>query len=141
MSGLLLDTHVWLWYAEGLAGHISGAALEAVEEARRRRALHVSSISVWEIGMLHAKGRIALALPVREWVRRTLELPGLRIYGLDQDIALESTLLPDEPHGDPADRFLIATARSHDLVLVTADERIIKYGRQGHVHVMALRSG
>ena len=30
------------------------------------------------------------------------------------------------PHRDPADRFLIATARVFDLTLVTADERVIE---------------
>jgi len=28
-------------------------------------------------------------------------------------------------HGDPADRFLVATAKVFDLMLVTADERLI----------------
>lgn len=138
MNGLLLDTHAWLWYAEGVTGRIPMPALQAIEEARRRYDLHVSSVSIWEIGMLHAKGRIALALPIREWVKRALALPGLGLRTMDSEVALESTQLPDAPHGDPADRFLIATARVHGLALVTADAKIIEYGRQGHVHVLAL---
>jgi PIN domain nuclease of toxin-antitoxin system len=31
-------------------------------------------------------------------------------------------------HGDPADRFLVATARVFELRLVTADERLIDPG-------------
>jgi len=30
------------------------------------------------------------------------------------------------PHRDPADRFLVATARVFDLTLVTADEHLLK---------------
>jgi len=54
------------------------------------------------------------------------------------DIAAESTLLPGEPHGDPADRFLIAVARTKGLVLATRDKTIIEYGDAGHVRVLKL---
>ena len=30
------------------------------------------------------------------------------------------------PHRDPADRYLVATARFYDLTLVTADERLLR---------------
>jgi len=33
-------------------------------------------------------------------------------------------------HQDPADRFLIATAVVFDLILVTADERLIRSGNR-----------
>jgi PIN domain nuclease of toxin-antitoxin system len=59
--------------------------------------------------MLCAKGKISLSAPVHEWVKRALALPGLRLQALDAETALESTQLPAKPHGDPADRFLIAS--------------------------------
>jgi PIN domain nuclease of toxin-antitoxin system len=52
--------------------------------------------------------------------------------------AAESTLLPGEPHGDPADRFLIATARTQGLALATRDEHIIEYGKLGFLRVVEL---
>ena len=56
----------------------------------------------------------------------TLAAP-LREAAISHDIALEasSVLLK---HPDPADRFLVATARVFDLTLVTADERLIESG-------------
>jgi hypothetical protein len=42
------------------------------------------------------------------WVGSALAPAGISLVPLDADIASESTLLPGEPHGDPADRFLIA---------------------------------
>jgi PIN domain nuclease of toxin-antitoxin system len=45
--------------------------------------------------------------------------------------------LPGEIHSDPADRFLIATARTRRAVLATHDEKIIAYGKAGHVKVLA----
>jgi hypothetical protein len=52
--------------------------------------------------------------------------------------AAESALLPGELHGDPADRFLIAPARTGGLTLATRDQAIIDYGNAGHVRVLEL---
>jgi len=136
MSGLLLDTHIWLWYAEGVAGRLSPAILAAIDRSRIEHRLHVNAVSVWEVGMLCAKGKISLSAPVGEWVRRSLSMPGIRLQALDAETALESTQLPGSPHGDPADRFLIAAARVHGLGLVTADKKICAYGKAGHVQVL-----
>jgi PIN domain nuclease of toxin-antitoxin system len=62
----------------------------------------------------------------------------LRLLLLDAETALESTQLPDSPHGDPADRFLIAAARIHGLRLVTADRKIRAYGKVGHAQILAI---
>lgn len=137
MNGLLLDTHTWLWYAEGISGRLGGASLTAIEQARLEHRLHVSAITVWEIGMLCVKGKISLSTPVHEWVKQALALPGLHLQALDAETALESTQLPAKPHGDPADRFLIATARVHGLCLVTADGKILEYGKAGYVQALA----
>lgn len=136
MNGLLLDTHVWLWYAEGVPGRLGDAAASAVEKARRGGVLVVSAVSVWEIGLLVAKERIGLSIPLHEWVERATAAPGIVLRALDARCALESTLLPEAPHADPADRFLIATARVDALTLLTADRKILDYGAAGHVRVM-----
>jgi PIN domain nuclease of toxin-antitoxin system len=57
---------------------------------------------------------------------------------LDAESAAESALLPGQAHADPADRFLIATARTKSLILATRDRTIIEYGNAGHVHVLEL---
>lgn len=75
MSGLLLDTHVWLWYAEGVPDRVSPETLSAIDQARRQRRLFVSAISVWEIGLLVAKGRIGLSAPPRDWMTRPSPCP------------------------------------------------------------------
>ena len=50
--------------------------------------------------------------------------------------ALESSHLPGEFHADPADRILVATARRLDATLITADRKIIEYGKSGFVRIM-----
>lgn len=136
MERLLLDTHVWLWYAEGTPDKLSPTTLAAIDAARMDQRLFVSSISVWEIGMQCAKGRISLSATVDDWVRQGLTRSGIRLQALDAETALESTRLPGAPHGDPADRFLIATARVHGLTLVTADAKINEYARAGFLKVL-----
>lgn len=138
MNGLLLDTHVWLWYAEGVAGKLSAKNIAALERSRRDAGLWVSAPSVWEIGMLERRGRIQLSAPLRSWVERALAAPGIRFLPLDAAAAVESTLLPGQLHADPADRFLIAAARVADLTLATRDAQILKYGRQGRVRTLEM---
>jgi PIN domain nuclease of toxin-antitoxin system len=138
MSALLLDTHVWLWYAEGVTERLRPASVKKLDEARQGDGLIVSAISVWEIGLYAARGRIQLAVPLRDWVERALGVPGIRLAPLDAAVAAESTLLPGQPHGDPADRFLIATARTHGVVLATRDERILDYAKSGFLRVVRM---
>lgn len=138
MSALLLDTHIWLWYAEGDDDQLPSRSVQRLDEARAADGLLVSSISVWEIGMQALKGRIQLSMPLRDWVAKALSAPGISLLALDADTAAESTLLPGSPHGDPADRFLIAAARTKRLVLATRDRDIIVYGQSGHVRVLGL---
>lgn len=131
-SGLLLDTHVWLWI-EADPERLNKAARTRIKQDARAGRLWVSVMSVWEIGMLVAKDRIRLSMPVDEWVRQACTTPGLQMLGVTPEIALESTRLPESPHGDPVDRLLIASARQHNLTLVTADEKILAYAGSGHL--------
>jgi PIN domain nuclease of toxin-antitoxin system len=138
MSALLLDTHIWLWYAEGDGGRLRPAGVKILEQARKTDGLLVSAISVWEIGTLSAKGRIQLSIPLRDWVTKALDGPGIHLAPLDALAAVESTLLPGQAHGDPADRFLIATARTRGMPLATRDKDIIEYGKLGFLRVVEL---
>ncbi len=94
MSGLLLDTHVWLWYAEGVSERLRPASIRKLDEARTGAGLVVSAISVWEIGMHATRGRIQLAVPLRDSVERALGVPGIRFTPLDAAVAAERTLCP-----------------------------------------------
>jgi len=133
----LLDTHCWLWLAEGTPGQMSARALGAVHSSLRGSGVWVSTISVWEIGLLAAKGRVRLSRPVDEWMPRALDYPGLHVSDLTAAIALESTRLPGLAHADPADRFLLATARVHNLAFLTKDRVLLDYGREGYVRVVS----
>lgn len=134
-AGVIIDTHVWLWL-EADPERLGEQVRARIETAAGTGSLWVSVMSVWEIGMLVAKDRIRLAMPVDEWVRQASATPGMQMLGMIPDIALESTRLPDAPHGDPVDRMLIASARVHNLTLITADEKILAYAAQGHLKAL-----
>ena len=130
---LLLDTHVWIWLMNGDREAFSNRCLKAIESAAYEGRLHVSPMTVWEIGMLVAKKRIRLGMDCLVWVQNALAVPGTHLCPLSPEIAVDSTRLPGNFHGDPADRLLVATARIMRLTLVTQDEKILRYGEKGFV--------
>ncbi len=134
---ILLDTHCWVWMQFGQTEKFTRAPLRMIERAARTGALRVSVMSVWEIGMLEAKGRLELKMSCAEWVRRALDTPGLALAPLTPEIAIESSRLPGRFHGDPADRLLVATARIAGLRLMTKDGRLLDYGEHGYGRVGA----
>jgi PIN domain nuclease of toxin-antitoxin system len=128
----LLDTHAWLWLLQGGNGRLGPATRARILAAAQDGALRLSAISPWEVGMLVAKQRLMVSLPCQDWVRQALQVPGLSVVPLTPEIAVESSFLPGEFHGDPADRIIVATARVTDAVIVTADRRILDYARDGN---------
>ena len=137
---LVLDTHVWIWTMEGARKELAQATVSLIENAGGRSELAVSAISVWELALLEARGRITLSRSIDEWVNAALTAEGMRLAQLTPEIALESSRLPGDVHGDPADRMIIATARVLGATLVTCDEQILRYGSEGHLRVRNGRS-
>ena len=118
---LLLDTHIWLWSLlepKNLARRV----VKALES--RDNELWLSPISTWELLILERKRRVVLNLEVEAWVAEAFGKVPLKEAPLTHEVALETRKI-QLPHGDPADRFLAATARVFGLTLVTADERLI----------------
>jgi len=133
LTGVLLDTHALVWLVNGDA-HLSQRAQGRIVSASQ---VWVSAITPWEIGMLVATGRLALAKDVLEWVEDVLALPAIKLAALEPAIAVASTRLPGELHGDPADRIIAATARHLGVALVTEDEKLLAYGAAGHLDVVS----
>ena len=129
---LLLDTHVWLWTLDGTVGSLGDAAKRVIARAAQNRALSVSEFSFWEVAMLVAKGRLELSGDVGVWLERAAEAPGLLTVPVTRTVLVQSTRLPGEPHGDPADRILLAQAQAQSLgaSLLTCDRGIVAYARR-----------
>lgn len=123
MSLTLLDTHVWVWWLDD-PSRLSASALSHVESVLETDRLHVSSISVWEVAMLVAGGRLELTLDLNDWLVRAESLPFFTFVPVDNHVALRSTQLADPLPADPADRMIVATAESIGAKLVTSDRRM-----------------
>jgi PIN domain nuclease of toxin-antitoxin system len=132
---MLLDTHAFIWLSFG--DPMKGSAVKAAEQAAMDGTLVVSPITIWEIGNLVRRRRIELYSPTAVWLTRATATRGIRVIPLDAEIALAATELPGEFHRDPADRFLVATARSLGVPIVTRDAAILAYAASGHVRALA----
>lgn len=115
---ILLDTHAWVWWRVA-PDRLSAEARAAIEADGDP---FLSAMSVWEVSLLHRRGRLEVDRPLRAWLRAAL-MP-LEVLPLEADVAVEAALLPDDFPRDPADRLIYATARSLRCRLVTADREI-----------------
>ena len=134
-KGILLDTHTWIWLFSG-AQELSQTIIDRINKAGKQGKVFISAISVWELSMLVAKNRVALSQPIDQWVDESFSQPGVNLALLTPKIAIESSFLPGDFHGDPADRIIIATARIKDFILLTRDKKILDYGEEKYLHCL-----
>jgi PIN domain nuclease of toxin-antitoxin system len=119
---LLLDTHIWLWSVLE-PERLSGRAAKEIQDASNE--LWLSPISIWELIVLWQKGRVVPGEDIETWIPEALSALPLQEAPLTYEVARETGRLR-LPHRDPADRFLLATAKVFELTLVTADEHLLK---------------
>ena len=120
---MILDTCALLWLAAG-GKSLSAAALKKIEESPE---VYVSAISGYEIAIKVAKGKLRLPDPPKEWFAGVIKHHGLTVLPLELEFCIGAAELP-AIHDDPFDRFVIATAKSLKLAVVTRDERVAEYG-------------
>ena len=135
MNGLLLDTHVFIWYVNGNAT-LNKLAQKKIDAAIQHNELYLASISLWEVSMLAKKERIILDLPCLEWLNRALLEIRAQVLPITSSVAVESCVLPGIFHGDPADCLIVATTRTAGLTLLTRDSRILQYGKSKYLSTM-----
>jgi PIN domain nuclease of toxin-antitoxin system len=115
---LLLDTHVVLW---GLTGDRTLTA-DFLDRLRHDPDIYLSPVTIWEITIKQALGKLAGPADLAERVRDMgfHELPVLGAHAL-----LAGRLPPH--HRDPFDRMLVAQATVEELKLATRDPDVLKY--------------
>jgi PIN domain nuclease of toxin-antitoxin system len=125
---IVVDTHVLYGWLGRMQGVLSPAATKAIRaEETGGGAILVSSITAWELALLTKAGKLTLAVPLSEWLTAAALIPCVEFVPVDTNIAVESVMLPDPLHRDPADRIIVATARHLNAPLVTRDERLRAY--------------
>lgn len=115
---LLLDTHVALWAITGDAT----LGEEFLDRLRHDPDIFLSPVSLWEITIKQAAGKLAGPADLAEQIRHMgfRELPVTHVH------AIAAGRLPLH-HRDPFDRMLVAQAATEGLTLVSRDESITLY--------------
>jgi PIN domain nuclease of toxin-antitoxin system len=139
MSGepvLLIDTHIWIWLVEGV-DRLPHRLVTTLHSAAEDGGLWVHPISAWEVAMLSRKGRLKLGYPVRHWIARAINLPGIAAVPITPEMAGDAALLEAPGLTDPADRWLVAAAWTQGMTLVTMDREILRFAESGGVRVLS----
>lgn len=128
---LLLDTHVFIWLING-DQTLSSKTRDHIETTiQKEGSIAISAISLWEISMLYSRKKILLNQPCLNWIQHSLQAPGIYLMELTPEIVVDSCSLPNDFHGDPADRIITSTARILGVPLMTRDQKILNYGQLG----------
>lgn len=123
---LLLDTNALLWAAYA-PGKLTPAAADAFSGAAM---IHVSVVSLWEIGLKMSRGGFyGLVVPVA-WEKslwKWMKDQRFEIMGVELTHCRRIQDLPFH-HKDPFDRMLIAQALLKGLSVIGSDDRFDEYG-------------
>ena len=120
---LLLDTHIFIWWADQ-PEKLSPAALSALEDEANDLLLSVASI--WEMQIKIQLGKLKLSLPLKDLVKNQQEINNLTVSPVALTYVLALDALPFH-HKDPFDRLLIAQSIEEGLTIVTADSQFSAY--------------
>lgn len=120
---LLADTHLLLWTALK-PQLLSQKARDLIESEVNEPAFSV--VSLWEISIKRAQGRVDFQVDPRRLRRRLIE-NAWREIPIDGEHAIIAGGLPPI-HKDPFDRMLVAQAMVEGARLLTVDGQLARYG-------------
>lgn len=106
-------------------GRLSKKASAAIAQADTAGTLACCDISLWEIAMLVAKGRLDPGTDSQKFINLVLAARNITVLPITPEIAARSTQPDFCPHGDPADRIIAASALLHKSKLVTSDQKLV----------------
>ena len=115
----LLDSHILIWLDSGNS-RLTPALLEKLRNADER---YLSAATAWELSLKQAAGKLKLGKSIGSMLA-DFRLTELAVAIRHGDHAAALPLI----HRDPFDRMLVAQALVEDLILVTADRRLVQYG-------------
>jgi PIN domain nuclease of toxin-antitoxin system len=126
---LLLDTSVWL-RAVNQPASVPAKIISLLED--EGQPIGLSAISLWEIGKKFQIGKLPLPVSLDAWFKLALS-PQIEILPISSSIVSDAMTLPSFPNHDPVDELIVATARVHQLILLTTDTMLKGY-RHARIH-------
>jgi len=120
---VLLDSNVLYWYL-GHRAKLTPRVLTLLDDGSND--LYVSSVSLWELSIKVAKGKLTVpGNSIRSFYEQ-LDRIGITILTVTKGHILRTESLPHH-HRDPFDRMIVAQALEENLTILTADSDIPKY--------------
>ena len=120
----ICDTHILLFWAHE-PERLPAPAQQALNRGRTQSELAIADITLWELALLHERGRLVLPPDISPiiYLKQLLAALRLQMLPITPEIALLSR--SDQfLHGDPADRLIGATALQLGAPLITADSKL-----------------
>ena len=121
---IICDTHVLLFWANA-PDRLSSLAGKTLDENREKGSLACADITLWEIALLHEKGKIVLPqdVSIERYMQTIVSALCLEVLTITPDIAAlsRSGIFSRQ---DPADRLIAATAIVCQAPLISADKRL-----------------
>jgi len=125
----LMDSCVLLWFIME-SDKISSRARAIIEDPHKD--VYASTISLWELSLKHASGKLPLKNIEIEDFLEILYESGLAIIGLNEQESSSFHRLPKiESHRDPFDRMLIWQAITRGMTLISNDAAFEQYRSYG----------
>lgn len=123
---LLLDTHTFLWYADGDPRLSFSAAEQLVDPTNE---LFLSTASVWEIAIKVGLEKLTLSSPYLTFMKKAISGYGLKVLPvtLEDCSAYEQLEFPNPKHRDPFDRMIITHAQRHGMTILSVDSAFESY--------------
>ncbi len=119
---IILDTCALIWWSLD-PDKLSVPAKEACNQMEQQRNGLVSSIAIWEIAIKTKNKKLDLGVDLDEYVTCLQKSRVIRLVPVDELLWLKSVRL-EWSHRDPADRIVVALAKTEQGSIITADQEI-----------------
>ena len=125
----ILDTHFVLW-ALFEPDKIDGEIIAILKDEDATKL--VSGISFWEISLKFSLGKLELSGTNPDEIHDKIIDSGFEVISVENELFASYYKLPKKDiHKDPFDRLLIWQAMQNDLTLITKDQKMQKYIKDG----------
>lgn len=122
---ILIDTQVLIWFQLNHP-NLGKYALDLI--ADKENTIYVFDISLYEIAIKQTIGKLSNFDVEIQDISSVAKADGFIFLPLTHDVITAYSKVPFyDSHRDPFDRLIIATAKVHDLAIISADDKFDLY--------------
>lgn len=122
MNAFLMDTHAFIWYANGDT-RMSQNAIDYIDSAERKL---LSIASLWEMPIKVSLSKLIFHHPFNETVGKQIDINNYKILEIKQAHVFKVRELLFH-HRDPFDRMIISQSIIEEVPILSSDARFDNY--------------